>query len=74
MGKLRDKRLKEGLSQTRLAAKAGVNPATVNQIERGARTPSALTLQKLANALGVGIEEIFEEITEGEPAPLAAAR
>jgi transcriptional regulator with XRE-family HTH domain len=63
------KRLREaqGLSQTKLAARADVNPATVNQIEGGKRTASPATLHKLAAALDVSLYELLE----GEPHPKA---
>jgi transcriptional regulator with XRE-family HTH domain len=65
------KRLREarGLSQTKLAARADVNPATVNQIEGGKRTASPATLHKLAAALDVSLYELLE----GEPLPKASA-
>ena len=56
------KRLREerGLSQVKLAARADLNPATVNQIERGARNASPGTLLKLAEALGVSLVDLIE--------------
>jgi transcriptional regulator with XRE-family HTH domain len=56
------KRLREerGLSQVKLAARADLNPATVNQIERGARNASPCTLRKLADALGVSLVDLIE--------------
>ncbi len=56
------KRLREerGLSQVKLAARADLNPATVNQIERGARNASPRTLRKLADALGVSLVDLIE--------------
>jgi transcriptional regulator with XRE-family HTH domain len=56
------KRLREerGLSQVKLAARADLNPATVNQIERGARNASPGTLRKLADALGVSLVDLIE--------------
>src|SRR5215212_2258108 len=56
------KRLREerGLSQVKLAARADLNPATVNQIERGMRNASPGTLHKLADALGVSLHELLE--------------
>ncbi len=66
------KRLREarGLSQTKLAARADLNPATVNQIERGKREASPATLHKLAEALGVSLYELLE----GESHPKAPRR
>jgi transcriptional regulator with XRE-family HTH domain len=64
------KRLREerGLSQVKLAARADLNPATVNQIERGARNASAGTLRKLARALDVSLVDLIEESGSGKAA------
>ncbi len=63
------KRLREarGLSQIKLAQRADLNPATVNQIEGGKRAASPGTLHKLAVALDVSLYELLE----GEPRPKA---
>ncbi|SMB99871.1 Helix-turn-helix [Thermanaeromonas toyohensis ToBE] len=42
-----------GLTQSALAARAGVSPALVGQIEAGKVRPSLKTIEKLAQALGV---------------------
>src|SRR5215216_1557915 len=64
------KRLREerGLSQVKLAARADLNPATVNQIERGARNASAGTLRKLARAKDVRLVDLIEESGSGKAA------
>ncbi len=56
-------------SQQRLADESGVNKATINQIERGRRSPNVETLQKLAEALGVGVAHFFprEGASGGSP-------
>jgi transcriptional regulator with XRE-family HTH domain len=59
--KIRELRIERGLSQAKLAARAGVDPSTVNQIERGAREASPTTLRKLAQALGVSLAELIQE-------------
>ncbi len=61
MDQLKRLRAQKGLSQARLAARAGVDPSTVNQIERGAREASPATLRKLADALDVSLAELLEE-------------
>jgi transcriptional regulator with XRE-family HTH domain len=52
-------REERGLSQQTLADASGVNKATINQIERGRRSPNARTLEKLAAALGVEMGDFF---------------
>jgi transcriptional regulator with XRE-family HTH domain len=63
MEQLKRLRAEKGLSQARLAARAGLDPSTVNQIERGAREASPATLRKLAEALDVGIAELLGDIS-----------
>jgi len=70
METLRRLRTEKGLSQARLAARAELDPSTVNQIERGAREASPSTLHKLADALDVSLYELLE----GEPSPKALRR
>ena len=52
-------RNERGWSQQRLADESGVNKATINQVERGKRSPNVETLTKLAHALGVGVADLF---------------
>ncbi len=61
MERLRRLRTERGLSQAKLAARAELDPSTVNQIERGAREASPATLRKLADALDVGIADLLED-------------
>ena len=71
MEKLKRLREASGLSQVKLAARADLNPATVNQIERGMRDASPGTLRKLADALGVSLYELMEEGTPKDQSPLS---
>lgn len=61
MDQLRRLREEQGLSQARLAAKAGLDPTTVNQVETGVRTPSVRTLTKLAGALETEVADLLKE-------------
>lgn len=47
-----------GLSQSRLAAASGVNRVQIVEIEAGRRNGSLETARKLANALGVSIDDL----------------
>jgi transcriptional regulator with XRE-family HTH domain len=49
---LRDTRLRHGLSQGRLARRAGTTQAVVSRIERGVASPSVATLRRLLGAMG----------------------
>ena len=57
--KLKDRRGELGLTQAELAEKVGVTRKTVNTVENGVFTPSALLALKLAQALKVPVEELF---------------
>lgn len=61
MERLKELRKERNLSQARLAARAEVDPSTVNQIEGGMREASPPTLRKLAAALGVGVADLLQE-------------
>jgi transcriptional regulator with XRE-family HTH domain len=52
-------RSERGWSQQRLSEESGVNKATINQIERGRRSPNVETLERLADALDVGVGDFF---------------
>lgn len=70
MEQLKRLRTERNLSQTKLAQLADLNPATVNQIEKGAREPSTATLRKLAEALEVGLADLLEDDVPKAQAPL----
>jgi putative transcriptional regulator len=48
-----------GLTQAELAAAVGVTRKTVNTVENGVFTPSALLALKIARALGKPVEQVF---------------
>jgi transcriptional regulator with XRE-family HTH domain len=52
-------RKKSRLSLAELAEKAGISGSFLSNIERGARKPTLYTLERLANALGVGVTALF---------------
>lgn len=56
--RLRELRNLRALSQDELARAAGVGRATLSRIERGETGAHGRTLRKLAEALGVGVEEL----------------
>lgn len=49
---LREARLAAGLSQAELADRSGTSQATLSDYERGAKTPSAATLERILAAGG----------------------
>lgn len=52
-------RARADLTQEQLASKVGVTRKTINTIERGHFVPSTLLALKLAQALGVKVEDLF---------------
>lgn len=56
---LQREREKRGLTQAKLAAKAGLNRAVINKIENGQSEPSPETLQAIADALNIPDEVVF---------------
>lgn len=61
--KIREFRLKAGLTQTELAKKLGIPYQSIGQWERGLRSPKYETLVKIASALDVFITELVGEGT-----------
>ena len=50
-----DLRNKHGLTQARLADRCDMSQADINRIERGSTSPTARTLQRIADALDAGL-------------------
>jgi transcriptional regulator with XRE-family HTH domain len=50
-----------GLSQEALADRAGLDRAYVSGLERGHRNPTLETLQRLAAALGVNVQDLLRD-------------
>jgi putative transcriptional regulator len=56
---IKERRTELDLTQAELAEACGVTRKTVNTVENGVFSPSALLALKLARALGVSVEELF---------------
>ncbi|WP_373048718.1 helix-turn-helix transcriptional regulator [Vulgatibacter sp.] len=57
---LREHRARLGLTQEQLAALVGVTRKSINTVETGRFVPSTLLALKLARALGVPVETLFQ--------------
>lgn len=57
--RIKERRTDLGLTQAELAERVGVTRKTVNTVENGVFTPSALLAIKLAEALKVSVEQLF---------------
>jgi len=55
-----------GLSQEQLALQAGINPAFLGHLERGLKSPTVTTLEKIALALDISLSELFTAPRKGE--------
>jgi transcriptional regulator with XRE-family HTH domain len=58
---IREMRRRAAMTQDELAREAGVSGMTLSRIERGESEPRASTLRKLAKALEVKPQDLFEE-------------
>ncbi len=57
--------MKAGLSQEMLANLANVHPTYIGQVERGEKNVTIVVLNKITNALGITLSDVFEHI-DGE--------
>lgn len=58
--KIKELRLKAGLSQEVLANLAGLDRTYIPSIEKGERNVSITVAEQLANALDVSVKELFD--------------
>jgi putative hydrolase of the HAD superfamily len=64
--RLQEARQKAGLTQQQLCSQANLSFSTLTKIERGAiRSPSIFTIQAIAGALGVGLDELVGQAPRG---------
>ncbi|MFI7127108.1 helix-turn-helix domain-containing protein [Nonomuraea sp. NPDC050153] len=59
--RIRTERRARGLTVERLAALSGISRSMVSEVERGAKTPTVLVLDRLATALGTSIARLLDE-------------
>lgn len=57
--KVRDERMKLGLSQEELASRAGVHRTYIGMIERAEKNITLENIEKIAKALGIKISDCF---------------
>jgi len=73
-GRLRELRTASGVSLRALAARLGISPSAVSQIERGVMRPSVSRLIAYVGAIGVPLSAVFETGIEKAPEGSAGAR
>ena len=60
--KVREERLKKGLSQEDLASKANVHRTYIGMIERGEKNITLLNIKKIAIALDLQINQLLNDV------------
>jgi transcriptional regulator with XRE-family HTH domain len=70
--RIREERLSRGISLRALAREVGVSASMISQIETGKAQPSVGTLYAITTALGMSIQDVFEEVVAEIAAPAAA--
>lgn len=70
---LRRQRLALGLSQEEVAERMGVDRSYVSSLEAGKRNPTIVTAWHAAQAVGVEVKALFEDVSS-EEAPFAPRR
>lgn len=58
--RIREERLRQGMTLRGLARAVGVSPSLISQIETGRSRPSVSTLYAITKALGISIEDVFD--------------
>ena len=62
VSRLHEFRTGAGMTQAQIAETAGVTRQTIIAVEKGNYTPSVLLALKLARALNVSVEELFDYV------------
>lgn len=64
---IRQLRLKDGMSQEDLAERCGLHRTYIGFIERGEKTITIETANKLARALGLTLAQLFTKLEHADP-------
>ena len=58
---LRDERKRRGISKYALSARCGLAQQSISYIERGLRQPSFETILRIADGIGVDLEDVLKQ-------------
>jgi transcriptional regulator with XRE-family HTH domain len=58
---LREERERRGISKYTLSAQCGLAQQTISYMERGLRQPSFETILRIADGMGVSLEEVLKQ-------------
>jgi transcriptional regulator with XRE-family HTH domain len=70
--RLRDARIRTGMSARKLAIQLDCSPSLISQIERGKATPSVSRLYAIVTVLGISMDSLFPEPAEPRAAQAPA--
>jgi len=59
--RIKNLRLESGLSQEQLALKSDITTVYLGQIERNEKNPTVKLVERIANALGLSLSELFDD-------------
>lgn len=62
--RIRNYRVKLGLSQEKLAEFSGVHPTYIGQLERGEKNATLESVEKISKALNLPLSKLFEKLGE----------
>ncbi|MCW6005427.1 cupin domain-containing protein [Micromonospora sp. CPCC 205371] len=71
--RIREARLRGGMSLRGLARAVGVSASLISQIETGKSRPSVSTLYSITRALGISVEDVFDAADEAPTRSTTAA-
>lgn len=58
--RIRELRARAGLTQAQLADRVDISHEFMSRLERGLKAPSLNTVEKVADALGIAVNELFD--------------
>lgn len=64
--RIRNYRVKQGLSQEKLAEMAGCHPTYIGQLERGEKNATLESIEKISIALDIPLSQLFEKYGNAE--------
>lgn len=73
--RLREERIKAGISQRELARRLGLSPSLISQLESGLSKPSVGTLYAIVTELGLSLDRVIrgDDFTDTYPTPRPSA-
>lgn len=70
--RIRNYRTQKGLSQEKLAERAGCHPTYIGQLERGEKNATLESVEKIASAMDISLSELFDKLGKSGSNNIAA--